>query len=41
MVETAMLERQIEDMRQQLLLASDRAVPLPPLITSGSHGKIE
>jgi hypothetical protein len=31
MVEVVLLERQIEEMRQ--LLASDRSVPLPQLIT--------
>lgn len=38
LIETEMLEAQIEQMRQQLLLASDRAVPLPQLITSTSNG---
>jgi hypothetical protein len=38
MLEVALLEQQIEEMRQ--LLASERSIPLPPLITQRSNGAL-
>ena len=36
MLEVALLEQQIEEMRQ--VLASERSIPLPPLVTQRSNG---
>jgi hypothetical protein len=38
MLEVALLEQQIEEMRQ--LLASERSIPLPPLVTQRSNGSL-